>query len=159
MKNRLLQACKQAPWRIQIQWIGLFLLALVILAALAGLYLNINSKAAAAGRHIQSLERNIKDINNQIAELTTDLATAQSTERMLTRARELGFTLIDPMTAIYLEVPGYVPDDELELAAPLPEITDDAPIIQSSYRNSLWDWFVKNIWHISGNTSGEGSAP
>ena len=158
MKNRLLQAYKQAPWRVQMQWIGLFLLALVILAALAGLYLSINSKAAASGRNIQSLENNIEEINNNIAELTTDLAEAESTERMMTRAKELGFTLINPRSAIYLEVPGYVPEDELKLAPPRANIINETPIIQSSYKDSLWDWFVKNIWHIPGSTSDEGGA-
>lgn len=159
MKNRLLQAYKQAPWRVQIQWIGLFLLALVVLAAVAGLYLNINSKAAAAGRHIQSLESDIEESNNRIAELTTDLAEVQSTERMMTRAKELGFTQIDPQTAIYLEVPGYVPDDELVLAPPRADIIEDTPIIQSAYKASLWDWFLQNIWQVPVNLSGEGGTP
>jgi cell division protein FtsL len=159
MKNRLLQAYKQAPWRVQMQWIGLFLLALVILAALAGLYLSINSKAAAAGRHIQSLESNIEDINNNIAEFTTDLAEAESTKRMMTRAKELGFTLINPQTAIYLKIPGYIPDDDLLLAPVGVDIITETPIIQSSYKDSLWDWFVKNIWQISGTSLEEGGTP
>ena len=141
------------------QWIGLFLLALVVLAALAGLYLNINSKAAAAGRHIQSLESDIEESNNRIAELTTDLAEVQSTERMMTRARELGFTQINPQTAIYLEVPGYVPDDELVLAPPRADIIEDTPIIQSAYKASLWDWFLQNIWQVPVTPSGEGGTP
>ena len=158
MKNRLLQAYKQAPWRVQMQWTGLFLLALVILAALAGLYLNINSKAATAGRNIQFLESNIEDVNNQIAELTTDLAEAESTERMMTRAKELGFTLINPQSAIYIKVPGYVPEDELVLAPPRVNIINETPIIQSAYKDSLWDWLAKNIWLISGSSSEEGGA-
>lgn len=156
MKNRLLQAYKQAPWRVQMQWTGLFLLALVILAALAGLYLNINSKAATAGRNIQFLESNIEDVNNQIAELTTDLAEAESTERMMTRAKELGFTLINPQSAIYLKVPGYIPEDDLVLAPPRVNIINETPIIQSAYKDSLWDWLAKNIWLISGSSSEEG---
>ena len=156
MKNRLLQAYEQAPWRVQMQWIGLFLLALVILAALAGLYLNINSKAATAGRSIQFLESNIEAINNNIAELTTDLAEAKSIERMKTRARELGFTLINPQSAVYLQVPGYVPEDEMVLAPPRVNIINETPIIQSAYKDSLWDWLAKNIWLIPGSSSEEG---
>jgi len=57
MKNRLLQAYKQAPWRVQLQWIGLFLLGLVLVAGITGLYLNISAQAATAGRKIQSLSR------------------------------------------------------------------------------------------------------
>ncbi|MBG0784985.1 MAG: hypothetical protein H0S79_07765 [Anaerolineaceae bacterium] len=158
MKKSLLQAYKQAPWRVQMQWIGLFLLALVILAALAGVYLNINSKAASSGRNIQFLESNIEDINNNIAELTTKLAEAESTERMMRRAKELGFTLINPQSAVYLKVPGYVPEDELVLAPPRVDIINTTPIIQSAYKDSLWDWFAKNIWLISGSSSEEGGA-
>lgn len=158
MKNRLLQAYKQAPWRVQMQWIGLFLLALVLVAALTGLYLSISSKAAAAGRSIQSLETQIEDINNEINELTADLAAAESTARMMTRAKELGFTLLDPQTAVYLKIPGYVPDDELELAPSRVNIIEETPIVKSSYKSSLWDWFVENIWQISSD-SAEGGTP
>lgn len=149
MKNRILQAYKQAPWRIQLQWIGLFLLGLVLIAAVAGLYLNISAQAATAGRKIQSLEYDIDEINNEIAELTTELAQVTVTRNMKTRAKELGFQLVNPKEAVYLEIPGYNPNADLVLAPPRVNIVPQTPLVQSSYKISLWDWFVEKIWNPS----------
>jgi hypothetical protein len=146
MKNNILQAYRQAPWRIQLQWIGLFLLGLVLVAAVTGLYLNISAQAATAGRRIQSLESDIDDINNEIADLTTKLAKITSTEIMKSRAEELGFKLLDPHQAVYLEIPGYNPDADLSLAPPRVSVIAESPIVQSSYKISLWEWFAEKIW-------------
>lgn len=161
MKNRIIQAYKQAPWRVQLQWIGLFLLGLVLVAAVAGLYLNISAQAATAGRNIQFLESNIDDLNNEIAELTTELAGMTVTSNMKERAEELGFKLIDPKQAVYLEIPGYNPDADLVLAPPRVNIIPQSPVVQSSYKISLWDWFVEKIWNPSNNVLGieEGVTP
>ncbi len=157
MKNRLLQAYKQAPWRLQLQWIGLFLLALVLVAAVTGVYLSISAQAAGAGRNIQSLEYQIEETNNQISDLTTNLAKAQSAEKMMAKAEEMGFHLLDPASAVYIEVPGFDPNAELVLAPPRVNILNEVPIIQSSYKSSLWDWFVKNIWQLPDSASEGGN--
>lgn len=154
MKNHILQAYKQAPWRVQLQWIGLFLLGLVLIAAVAGLYLNISAQAATAGRNIQFLESNIDDLNNEIAELTTKLARLTVTSKMKARAEELGFKLIDPKEAVYLEIPGYNPHADLVLAPARVNIIPQSPMVQSSYKISLWDWFVEKIWDPSNNVLG-----
>lgn len=156
MKNRLIQAYKQAPWRIQLQWIGLFLLGLVLVSSITGVYLNISAQAATAGRKIQSLERNINIIQNDIAKLTNELATAKSTKNMMSRAEELGFVLLNPNEAVYLEIPGYAQDADLVLAPPRINVISESPIVHSTYRISLWDWFVDQIWHSSMDTSPSG---
>lgn len=153
MKNKIIQAYKQAPWRIQLQWIGLFLLCLVLVAAITGLYLNISAQAATAGRGIQYLKSVIDEITNEIADLTTQLAKAKSSENMNKRAEELGFTRIDPREAVYLEIPGYDPNQELVLAPPRVNIIQESPIVQSSYKISLWDWFVERIWQTPDKSS------
>lgn len=146
MKNRILQAYKQAPWRIQIQWIGLFLLGLVLIASITGIYLSISAQAAASGRKIQSLEREINTINNEIAELTSNLAVAKSVENMKNRAEALGYIPLNPHNAVYLEIPGYDPHADLLLAPPRVNIISESPTVLSSYRTSLWEWLVQNIW-------------
>lgn len=157
MKNRLLQAYKQSPWRVQLQWIGLFLLGLVLVAAITGVYLSISAQAAAAGRSIQSLNYQINEINDEISDLTTDLASAQSAEKMMTRAKELGFRMLDPNEAVYMEVPGLDPDAGLTLAPPRVNILEETPLIQPIYKSSLWDWFVSNIWQVSGESAEGGN--
>jgi hypothetical protein len=146
MKNRILQAYKQAPWRIQIQWIGLFLLGLVLIASITGVYLSVSAQAAASGRKIQSLESEIDTINNEIAELTSDLAQARSVDRMKSKAESLGYVPLDPHQAVYLEIPGYDPNADLVLAPPRVNIIVESPSVLSAYRTSLWDWLVQNIW-------------
>lgn len=146
MKNRILQAYRQAPWRIQLQWIGLFLLALVLVAAIAGLYLNISAQAATAGRRIQFLERDIDEINNEIAVLTADLARATSTGNLKQRAENLGFKLMNPSEAVFLEIPGFNPNEDLKLAPPRRNIIAEPPIVKSSYRISIWGWLMDQIW-------------
>jgi hypothetical protein len=161
MKNRILQAYRQAPWRIQLQWIGLFLLGLILIAAVTGLYLNISAQAATAGRKIQYLESDIDTANNEIAELVTKLAEATATDNMKSRAETLGFKLMDPEQAVYMEIPGYNPDAELVMAPPRVNIIAESPIMQSAYKISLWDWFVESIWQPAGNTLQieEGTSP
>lgn len=158
MKNSILQAYKQAPWRTQLQWMGLFLLGLVLASAITGLYLNISAQAATAGRKIQSLESDIDEINNRIAERTADLASIRSAQNMLARAEELGFSVMDAKQAVYLEVPGYNPNPDLVLAPPRVNVISESPIIRSSYKASLWDWFVERIWNVPANTLGSQEA-
>jgi len=153
MKKRILQAYKQAPWRVQIQWIGMFLLAVVLISAIAGVYLSINSQAAAAGREIQSLEYQISEMNKEITELRSDLAAERSTENMMDRAEALGFKSIDPQEAVYLRLPGYDPDAELVLAPPRLNLISESPVVKSSYKSSLWDWLIENIWKMTGGLS------
>jgi cell division protein FtsL len=153
MKKKPLQAYKQTPWRIQLQWIGVFLLALILIAAVTGVYLSINANAAATGRNIQFLENDIDQINNEIAELNTDLASSRSTKNMMSKAEEQGFTMMDMNQAKYLEIPGYDPEAGLALAPSKVNIIAESPIVKSSYKSSLWDWFVKQFWYISENTT------
>jgi uncharacterized membrane protein (DUF106 family) len=153
MKIRILQAYKQAPWRVQSQYIGLFLLALVLVSAIMGIYLNISAQAATSGRRIQSLESRIDDINNEITALTTQLAKLKSIDKMVKRAEELGFRPMNMNEAVYLEVAGYDPDPTLILAPPRVYIISESPVLRSSYRSSLWDWFIQQIWHAAINPS------
>ncbi len=50
---QIIHAYKQAPWRVQRQWIGVFLLAVIGAAMVAALYLDVTAHAALAGRQIQ----------------------------------------------------------------------------------------------------------
>ena len=153
MKNRIVQAYKQAPWRIQLQWIGLFLLALILVASVTGIYLSVSAKAAATGRSIQSYERRTTNINNEIAVLTTKHARINAGRNMHARAEELGFQLMDPKEAVYLEIPGYDPGARLVLASPRVSMITESPIIRSAYRISLWDWLTKQIWQPNSEVS------
>ena len=52
-------AYKQAPWRVQRQWISAFLLIVLGFSMIAALYLDVTARAALTGRDIQNLSADI----------------------------------------------------------------------------------------------------
>ena len=87
---QIVHAHKQAPWRVQRQWIGAFLLSLSGMAMIAALYLDVTARAAVAGREIQELRVELTTIQRTNADLETKLANMTSTAEMQRRALELG---------------------------------------------------------------------
>jgi hypothetical protein len=137
-------AYKQAPWRIQRQWIGAFMLVILGLAMVAALYLDVTAQAAISGRVIQDMTSEI--ITNQQAnfDLGTKLAELTSNSSMEERAKTLGYEPVDSTQLEYLVVPGY--------AAPKPEILSGASVLKPSapsippeYTESLIDWLNQSM--------------
>lgn len=142
--NHLAHAYKIAPWRIQRQWIGASMLAVVVLAMVASIYLDVTSNAAVAGRQIQELNLQIFARQQEIADLQTRLASLTAASVMETRALELGFRPVEPSEAEFLVVPDYIP--------PQPDILSQTPLLQFSpltiqpeYSESLLEWFDKRL--------------
>ena len=137
-------AYKQAPWRIQRQWIGAFMLVVLGLAMVAALYLDVTAQAAISGRAIQEMTSEI--IANQQAnfDLETKLAESTSNSVMEERAKALGYVPVDSAELEYIVVPGY--------EAPKPEILSgvsvlkpSAPSIPPEYSESLFDWLNQRL--------------
>jgi cell division protein FtsL len=139
------QAHKQAPWRVQLQSLGLFLLILAVVAVVAGLYLSISAQAAAAGLEIRSLESQRDDSKQQIDDLQTFLAWMNSSMKMNERAQQLGFERITAEQAIYVAVPGYSGREPSSIPIQSPGDRLSTPIIKPSYTQSLWDWLYQGI--------------
>lgn len=149
-KNKnLLQAYRQAPWRVQLQWIGVFLLILVLTAAVAGVYLNVSARSAAAGRRIQVLEMRINELNREINDLSTQLANISSAGQMYTRIEDEDFVALNPLQVTYLEVPGYQAKEDVRLAPPPNVQAISSPILKPQFTISLWDWVKDNVWSRS----------
>ncbi|MBC7877219.1 MAG: hypothetical protein H7Y59_08630 [Anaerolineales bacterium] len=142
--THLVHAYKIAPWRVNRQWVGTSLLAVVALAMIATLYLDVTSQAAIAGREIQDLTAAIT-INKQVSgDLQTQLATLTSASVMKSRALELGFQPMESGQAEYLVVPGYsVIEPDILSSAPLPQMS--ALSIPPEYNQSLLDWMDEKI--------------
>lgn len=142
--THLVHAYKIAPWRVNRQWVGTALLAVVALAMVATLYLDVTSQAAIAGREIQDLTAAI-NINQQISgDLQTQLATLTSASVMKQRALELGFSPMESGQAEYLVVPGYsIIEPEILSSAPQPQMS--ALSIPPEYNESLLDWVDEKI--------------
>jgi hypothetical protein len=145
MTNRIVQAYRQAPWRIQMQWIGLFALGLLLVALVAGFYLNITARAATAGGDVQDMLYQMQDQERQIAELNTKFASITSTNSMEKRAQAMGFIPITFGQPKYLQVPGYIPRDTPDLAPPPVNGVVEAPLILPDYTQSLWEQLFRSF--------------
>ena len=142
--NHMIHAYRIAPWRIQRQWIGNVLLAVVMLAMVAALYLNITSQTAVAGREIQDLNNTILISQQTSSDLHTQLAFLTSATAMETRALTLGFRPIESGEVEYLVVPGYVTPQPINLASEsLPQLS--ALTIPPEFNQSLLDWMDERL--------------
>ena len=142
--TQIIHAYRQAPWRIQRQWIGVFLLALVCAAMIAALYLDVTARTAVAGREIQEMRVLITTVQRENADLETQLADLTSTEVMQRRAEALGYRPVQPGELDYVAVPGFVtPEPDILLAAE--DTTPHIETVPAEYTQSLLEWFDDRI--------------
>jgi hypothetical protein len=143
---------RQAPWRIQRQWIGLFLLALVLIAMVAGIYLNVTVGATLAGRETISLQATITTNQRINSDSETQLAGLTSIDAMQHRAESMGFEPAGPTDMTYVAVPGYAVPSAVDMSSTgtnLPEV----PIILPEYTESWLDYFMNQ--QVSSSTAGD----
>jgi len=134
---------RQASWRVQLQWLVLFVLGLVAVALVAFGYLNISSRTTRTGREIQTLKENILSEQKENADLETKLASLTSSQVMAQRARDLGFLPVDPASIIYIVVPGYTTPNGIDLSSA--ETQPVTPVTPPEYTQSLFDWFAEKM--------------
>lgn len=145
MKKDILQAYKQAPWRTQIQWVGVFLLVVVAVAAVSGLYLYISGRSAATGRRIQNLESELSALHRENNDLENKLGEIESERALSERISSLNMRSLTPDEALYLEVPGYVPAEGPSFAPP-PTIKEArTPILLPEFTNTFLEWISSKL--------------
>jgi hypothetical protein len=147
--QHLLHAYTQAPWRTQRQRMGSLLLAVVGLAMVASLYLDITSQAAIAGRRIQEVSGEMIAVQQNNADLQSKLAEMTSSDTMEKRAAALGYEPIDPNGLLFVVVPGYV--------VPKPAVLAEAQILRPrsanmppEYTESLIAWLGRRLGGAGG---------
>ena len=142
--TQIIHAYKQAPWRVQRQYIGAFLLFVIGTAMVAALYLDVTARTTLAGREIQNLQIEISASQRTNADLETELARLTSSAAMQRRALELGYRPVKPGELDYIFVPGYVSlEPDILLAA-----TDNPPRMDrlpDEYTESLLEWLDARI--------------
>jgi cell division protein FtsL len=138
--NQLVQTYKQAPWRTQLQWIGLVLALLAFITLASVFYVNVNNRTTQAGRKIAESNDNIDNMQHAISDLRSKIAGLTSIEEMQKRASALGFIPANPEEFSYVYVPGYTPGTAVSLAPKAVPL--DGPVILPEYTESLLDWFV-----------------
>jgi len=141
--DHLALAYKEAPWRTQRKWIGLFLVGTIAVGMVAGIYLNVTSKAALAGREVQVLEEDITEAQRNNADLETELAELLSTGNLLARAEEMGFVPTDPEEVVFISIPGYFPPAPVVMAAS--NATRHSPALDPRFSQSLFGWFDEQM--------------
>jgi len=139
--TQIVKKVRQAPWRVQHQWIGLFLLALVLMAMIAGIYLNITVGATLAGREIQRLRNEIITNQRVNADSETQLARLTSVEAMLQRADAMAFQPANPDEITYVAVAGYTAQSAVDLSTP-GKTERVVPVILPEYSESWFDYFM-----------------
>ena len=142
--TQLIHAYKQAPWRIQRQYVGAFLLLVIGLAMIAALYLQVTARTAIAGREIQEMRVQIVANQRVNADLETQLAKLTSSAEMKRRALELGYRPVKPGELNYVAVPGFVtPEPDILLAAK--DVIQFSHPLPSEYTESLIEWFDDRV--------------
>lgn len=142
--TQLIHAYKQAPWRVQRQYVGAFLLVVIGLAMIAALYLQVTARAAATGRNIQEMRIQITAIQRANADLETKLAKLTSASEMQRRALELGFRPVTPGELDYVPVAGFVAPEPAILQAAVDSGYFPQPLSEE-YSQSLIEWFNERI--------------
>jgi cell division protein FtsL len=147
--QKLEQAYRQAPWRSQVQWSGLFLIFLVGFVMIAGVYLSISAQAATAGLEIQDLQvqkdetiRRTADLRNQLAYLTSDSV-------MTERANSLGYKLNRIEEPTYMIIAGYAGRSPANFAPPPGLDMIPSPVLRPAYTQSIWEYLFQGILSYS----------
>ena len=143
--RNLTQAYSQAPWRKQLKFIGLFLLLVVFVALIAGIYLDVTARTATIGREILIMKKEIDALELVVSDLETQLAFMTSSNEMEKRAIGLGFQPVEMNQAIYIVVDGYPSDVYVNLAPPPETVKTVAANLPPDYTESLFDWLGQNV--------------
>lgn len=139
------QSYSQAPWRKQLQFVGVFVAILVAIALVAALYLSVSARTAKAGREIQQLQGKIVTIDQEIEDLKSKLAILRSAQVMSDRARSMGYKPIKPDQTLYILIPGYSGRQPAVLAPLTQPAVINANPIPSEHTESLFVWLRRKL--------------
>lgn len=153
MSKRMVQAYRQAPWRIQTQRGVIILIAAILGASILWIMLSVSVQAAAAGLEIQRLEAEQEDLQRQISHMRTEYANLTSAARMKKLAEEMGFVPLSPENITYMIIPGYN-GRQPKISAPPPSVSVKQPLIKPVYTQSLWEWMLQGILEMNEQPGG-----
>ncbi|MEJ5202701.1 MAG: hypothetical protein WHV66_10765 [Anaerolineales bacterium] len=155
MNKRWIQAYKEAPWRVQVKRIAAFLSAMIAIAIVAGLYLNITAQTAAAGVEARKLEKQRDELMRQNSDLRAQLGFMSSRVEMERRARELGYEPVNPDQLKYMVIEGYPGRDSIRLASPPSPLQTSRPLLKPDYTQSLGEWLMNKMASLPGREGEE----
>jgi hypothetical protein len=138
-----LQKYQDIPLRFHRQWLTNFLGILLLVGVISGIYLNVTSRTAIAGREIQKLEAKIIVNQQKNADLETAIAGTLSDISLEERAAQAGFVLVTRDDIKYLSVPGYVPPQRSAPFVGAPSIS--AQGLPAEYSETLLTWLARQL--------------
>jgi hypothetical protein len=138
-----LRQYQDIPMRLQRQWITAFLAIMVLVSIVAGLYLNVTSRTAIAGREIQHLQRLITDNQRTNADLETQIAILLSSDSLEKRAVAAGYAPLQNTDLEYMVVAGYHPQQGISMVSPTAPSEDIR--ISPNYSESLFTWVTRQV--------------
>jgi len=144
------QAFRQAPWRNFQQSTGNTMLGVVALLVLAGMYLAVNGRLAAAGRELLSLESRRTELLRQTTMLASQVADLTSPERLLERASSLGFHPAHAKDTEYVVIDGYAPPPGFRAPAPLGSPVGPSGGLSPAYTETLAEWVLRTVEQVRG---------
>ena len=151
--RHLVQAHRQAPWRLQTQRGVLVLIVTILVASILWVMVSVSVRAASAGLEIQSLEQKQDNYKRQIAALRTQYAILTSANLMEERAASMGFQPVNPSEITFLVIPGYRGRSSNLQASP-PGAAAEQPLVKPAYTQSLWEWLVHGYSQMSEQPGG-----
>ncbi len=136
------RAFRQAPWRKHRQILAPFAMALFAAALFGTVYLGETSRAAVTGRNVQRLRRQVEKLGFENDLLRAHIASVQSADSLMARARELGYKPLQIDQIEFMEVSGFsLPRSPGQQAQPL---ESDHSVI-GIYDETLAHWFMRQI--------------
>jgi hypothetical protein len=152
MAKKSKQAYKQAPWRRQIQTVGMSLLPVIALVVVVSIYLIISAQSASAGLEIMDMHYEEEEVLRIIANQRTELAWKTSYTEMVKRAEEIGYESAPSESVHFMAIPGYTGQNPVLLAPPPGSENTLGPLVNEYYQQSLWDW-IYNTFLTSAQTN------
>ena len=149
MAKKLKQAYKKAPWRRQMQAIGLSLIPVVLFVAGLSIYLIISAQAAAAGLEIMDLHFEEEEILREIANQRSDLAYITSYTQMQKKAQKIGFISPTEDELHHMVINGYEGQKPILIAPPPGEDYSSMDILNTAYQQSLGTWIFDTFFSPS----------
>jgi len=149
MPTKKSQAHQQAPWRVQLQRIGIFLLALVIVSLVASVYLYFSAQIADVGVEIWRMEATREAAYYDIESLQSKLAEETAVDKLEEQAKEMGFTRYSPQEVEYMVISGYYGRQPATIGDTTPAETGPDAIIKPAYTQSLWEWLLEKLLKFS----------
>lgn len=126
--------------------IGMFLLILIAVALVAGIYLNVSARSTTVGRSIQQMQADIEDRERAIADLESELAFVISHEEMQKRADVLGFEPMNQDEVLYVPVPDYPGRQPVQLAPAFSVMPQPVLVLSPEYTESLFDLLRERVF-------------